>query len=112
MCGADNRAAGEVLSTRRRLEKPADAKRAILTACGLDEVSLALGVCLKGNVVILRVIKPVFYENAVSSHCYLRKQTCIKAFPVAALAERRDHCKAKPLCRGCAFSPRESERRR
>jgi hypothetical protein len=34
-----------------------------------------------------------------------------KHFPVTALAERTDRCKAEPLDRGCAFSPRESERR-
>ena len=31
--------------------------------------------------------------------------------PVAALAERSDRCKAKPLGRGYAFSPHKSERR-
>ena len=42
----------------------------MLAARGLDEVGLPLGISLEGDVVILRIIVAVCYENAASCHCY------------------------------------------
>src|SRR5206468_10582975 len=52
-----------------RLQQPAGVEGAILAACGLDEMGLALSVYLEGNIGILRMVIPGPFQHAASCHC-------------------------------------------